>query len=751
MSCCAAEIGLSVVAPAADVSPEELALASKDLGDGLRQTVLAVPAMRCAACIGAIEAALSGVGGVERARANLSARRVVVDWRPAGRATPDLAGTLAAIGYAANLPSSEAGDEDPALAGLIRGLAVAGFCSMNIMLLSVSVWSGADPAMRQTFHLISALLAFPAVFYAGATFYRSAWRALSHGRTNMDVPISVGILLSFGLSLYDTATGAPHAYFEAATSLIFVLLVGRVLDHSMRRKAKSAVAALTRLVPRGATVLRDDGTADYVDISKVEPEMRLRIARGDRVPADGVVEQGHAELDAALITGESLWRSTGKGGSVQAGELNVGNPFVLRAAAAPADSAIAEMTRMIEAAEDGRSGYRRLADRAARLYAPVVHTLAALAFAAWFLATGDLHTAVTIAAAVLIITCPCALGLAVPMVQVVLARRLFDQGVMATDGSAFERLREIDTVVFDKTGTLTAGTPRLLDAAAAAPETLALAASLASFSAHPMARAIAGASTAATASFESVREVPGMGLEGRTGGAVFRLGRPEWALAASEGETGAAVTIFARDGRELARFAFGEQVRRGARELVATLRARGMNVVMLSGDSQAAASHVAGMLGIADSRGGLLPGDKVQAVRALQAEGHKVLMIGDGINDAPALRTADASMAPSSASDVGRSAADFVFLGEDLRVVADVFTQVEKAAVLIRQNFALAVLYNLVSLPIAFAGYVTPLIAAVAMSSSSLIVVANALRLGRSQERARMPGKKGARVARVEA
>ena len=728
MSCCHGEIGLGVPPSRVDTLAKELAIASRDLGGGRQQTVLSVPGMHCAACIGAVEAALSAVPGVERVRANLSLRRVTVDWTRGGRAAPDLLGALPAIGFDANLPTAEIDGEDPAFAGLVRSLAVAGFCSMNIMLLSISVWSGADPATRQAFHGISALLALPAVFYAGAIFHRSAWRALAHRQTNMDVPISVGILLTFALSFYDTITDAPHAYFEAATSLVFVLLIGRVLDHAVRRKARSAVVALTRLVPRGAAVLQSDGRLDFIALGEVEAGMRLSVAAGERVPADGVVVDGIAELDAALITGESLTRSVGAGGVVRAGELNISSPFILRTTAAPANSTVAEMARMIEVAEDDRSRYRRLADRAASLYAPVVHGLAVLAFVFWLLAAGNLHNALTIAVAVLIITCPCALGLAVPMVQVMLARRLFERGVMATDGSAFERLHEIDTIVFDKTGTLTTGTPRLDGLADIAPETLKLAAALAGASVHPMAKAIAKSTAAGSLPrFTDVREEPGMGLEGSFAGDLYRLGRPEWALTVQDNSSS---TVLAKNGAALASFTFAEVLRPGALDLVAALKARGLDTILMSGDSTEAVNTVAEALGIADSRAQLLPADKVKGIKDLQAGGRKVLMIGDGINDAPALRAADVSMAPASASDIGRKAADFVFLGNDLRVVMDTIDGVAKASVLVRQNFALAALYNMISLPIALTGYVTPLIAAVAMSSSSLLVVANALRLG---------------------
>ncbi|RVI51319.1 cation-translocating P-type ATPase [Sinorhizobium medicae] len=735
MSCCSG-IAVPITAGAGDKSAraEEIRLASRDLGDGLRQTILTLPDVHCAACIAAVERALRKISGVELARVNLSSRRVTINWRGNDDESSDFAAELAKIGYASHLASIEEDGQDPVLSSLLKALAVAGFSAMNIMILSVSVWSGADPATRHAFHLISAALALPAIVYSGRVFYRSAWEALRHGRTNMDVPISVGVLLAFALSVYDTLHNAAYAYFDASTSLLFVLLAGRTLDHLMRGRARSAVGALERLAPRGANVIRADGAIDYVPLSEIKPGMHLLVAAGERVPVDGVIVKGASELDCSLVSGESAWKRAEPGSALQAGVMNVGNPLTLLATVSADGSFLAEMTRMMEAAESGRSTYRRIADRAASLYAPVVHGVALLSMFGWFYGTGDLHKSVTIAIAVLIITCPCALGLAVPMVQVVAARRLFERGIMARDGSAFERLNDIDTVLFDKTGTLTLGEMRLVNAGDLQPRLLSLAAAMARVSRHPASTAVALAGAGrhtAPVEFDSLEEVHGCGIEGRAGDAVYRLGRPSWASNATQVDLGtSSATVLSKDGETTAVFAFEESVRPGARELVQTLRSAGVSVRIFSGDRSAAVSSIAGQLEIEAFSAELLPDEKVEAIRALAAKGRKVLMIGDGLNDAPALAAAHVSIAPSSATDVGRSASDFVFLGQSLLAVRDIILTAARADVLIRQNFAMAIAYNVVSVPFAIAGLVTPLAAALAMSLSSIVVVGNALRLG---------------------
>ncbi|MDP3895811.1 MAG: cation-translocating P-type ATPase [Mesorhizobium sp.] len=735
MSCCApgSELALDVDRQAqAGPSSEEVALASRVLGNGLRQSDLSVPGVHCGACIQAIESTLAALPDVDYARVNLSTKRVSVRWR--GDAPPPLAATLTRLGYVSHLYDEAADRKDDTLSELIRAVGVSGFAAANIMLLSVSVWSGAEGATRDLFHWVSALIAIPALVMAGGIYFRSAWSVLRHGRMNMDVPIAIGVSLAYAMSLFETINHGDHAYFDASVTLLFFLLIGRTLDHVMREKARSAVRGLAALTPRGAVVLGEDGSRDYRPLSEIEPGMRLLIAAGERIPVDARVVSGSSDLDGSLVTGESDPLTAGPGASLRGGMLNLTGPLTIEATAAAKDSFLAEMVRLMEVAEGGRAKYRRIADRASALYAPVVHLTAFLTFLGWMAVSGDWHRAITIAIAVLIITCPCALGLAVPIVQVVAARRLFERGIMVKDGSAMERLAEIDTVVFDKTGTLTAGRPLLLNAADIDAGSLALAAALAAHSRHPLSQAIAGRAPASrdVPAFDHVAEIAGLGLEARADGSTWRLGRSGWATGAATGSDAASVntdTVLARDGKIIARFAFADTLREGGAAAISALKAQGLEVEILSGDRDAAVQDVGQALDIETQRAGMLPRDKTARLAELQAEGHKALMVGDGLNDAPALSAAHVSMAPASAADIGRNAADFVFLRDSLAAVPFAVDIARRADRLVRQNFALAIGYNIIAVPIAILGHVTPLIAAIAMSLSSIIVIANAMRL----------------------
>lgn len=734
MSCCApgAEAGLELERPTHGLpSTEELKLASQALGDGLHQVDLSVPGVHCGACIQKIEEALGRLDQVESARVNLSTRRVSVRWR--GDDAPPIADTIGGLGYEANLFDIAGAEKDETLAELIRAVAIAGFAAGNIMLLSVSVWSGADEATRDLFHWVSALIAIPALAFAGRIYFRSAWSALSHGRMNMDVPIALGVSLAYGMSLYETINHGPHAYFDAAVSLLFFLLIGRTLDHVMRNRARAAVLGLAKLAPRGAIVVGPEGARDYRPLSEVEAGMRLFIAAGDRIPVDARVIDGRSELDASLITGESAPQAVAAGSIVRAGTHNLTGPLTVEAVATAGDSFLSEMLRMMEAAEGGRARYRRIADRVSALYAPVVHLTALATFIGWMIASGDWHLSITIAIAVLIITCPCALGLAVPIVQVVAARRLFENGIMVRDGSALERLAEVDTIVFDKTGTLTLGHPRLVNAASIDPDALAVASALARHSRHPLSGAIARASTGhAGVSFQGIVEQPGLGIEATARGRTWRLGRAAWALsgadqAGAERQDG---TILAEGGVLRARFDFEDALRPDAASAVRSLHQSGYSVEVLSGDRAPVADRVAKVLDIEAVSADLLPADKVERLAELAAQGRRAAMVGDGLNDAPALAAAHVSIAPATAADIGRNAADFVFLRSSLSAVPLAIEVSRKADRLVRQNLGLAIAYNAIAVPIAILGYVTPLIAAIAMSGSSMIVIGNALRLG---------------------
>lgn len=729
MSCCApgAESALELDRSGGP-SIDEIRLASRSLGGGLVQVDFAVPEVHCAACIRTIETALQKLPGVAGARLNLSTKRVSVRLREGE--FPPLVATLSRLGYEAHLFDRENDSgKDPVLSELIRAVAVAGFAATNIMLLSVSVWSGATDATRDLFHWVSALIAIPALAFAGRIYFRSAWNALSRGRMNMDVPIAVGITLAYALSLYETINHGPHAYFDASVSLLFFLLIGRTLDHVMREKARTAVSGLRRLAARGATIVACDGTLSYVPVEEIAKGDVILVAAGERVPVDALVIKGASEVDRSLVSGESELEPVGKGTALQAGTLNLTGALTLEAVAAAKDSFLAEMVRLMEAAEGGRALYRRIADRTSALYAPVVHLTALITFLGWLFASGDWHRAMVIAIAVLIITCPCALGLAVPIVQVVAARRLFEQGVMVKDGSAMERLAGIDTVIFDKTGTLTLGTLRLVNGDRIIPADMAVAAQLAMHSRHPVARAIAEANRDVSMKsqiLDAVNEVPGFGLEASMNGSVWRLGRAQWALDDGAEAMG---TVLSCDGVLRASFVCEDRLRAGAAETVAELAGQGLVVEMLTGDHDANAKVTAGQAGIDAYRSGMLPGEKVARIAAFADRGRKVLMVGDGLNDAPALAAAHVSMAPATAADIGRNAADFVFLRESLTVIPFALDISRKAGRLIRQNLAFAIAYNFVAVPIAIFGYVTPLVAAIAMSLSSIVVIANAMRL----------------------
>jgi Cu2+-exporting ATPase len=691
-------------------------------GEPIRRTVFTVPGAHCAACIARIERGLAAVPGIVSARLNLTARQLSVAHSEALQ-IPDLVAAIDRIGFAAQpLTDEAASTQDKQTRSLLRATGVAGFAAMNIMLLSVSVWSGAAGATRDLFHLLSGLIAIPTVAYAGQPFFRSAWAALKRGRTNMDVPISIGVLLVTALSLFEALTGGPHAYFDGVVMLLFFLLVGRSLDGVMRDRARDGVTALLKQTAPGALVIGDDGRSSWVKAEELRPGMRMLVAAGERLAADGIVECGTSNLDLSLLTGESAPVRSGVDDVVHAGTLNLDAPLTVRVTAAGQDRSVAEIARLMGEAGQGRSHYVRIADRAARLYAPAVHTLAATSFVVWLLLGAGVHQALLIAAAVLIITCPCALGLAVPAAQIVAAGSLMRAGVLVKDGSALERLAETDRAVFDKTGTLTLGRPELVNAGALATEDKRIALALARTSRHPLAEAVRRALEAegiVPATISEIVEQPGFGISAIHDGETVSLAR-------GEAENGLA-TAFARDARTTL-LRFEDRLRPGTREAIERLRALGIESSIASGDSAPSVAAATKGLNLT-ALTGMRPKDKLDLIGRLHRSGRKVLMVGDGLNDGPALAAGHVSMAPGSASDVGQNGADAVFLGDSLLPVAKAVVAARRTMRVVRQNFAIAIAYNAVAVPLAFMGLVTPLVAALAMSGSSVIVVANALRL----------------------
>ena len=688
-------------------------------------TRFTVPGMRCAGCIAKIERELPKVDGVIAARVNFSSKRVAIEHDPA-LAEEAMTDALLHLGFESQpIDENPLGDEVGDRKILTRALGVAGFGMMNIMLLSVSIWAGAEGATRELFHWLSALIALPVIAYSGRPFFASAWMALKYRRTNMDVPISIGVLLATGLSIYEVIAGGGHAYFESAVMLLFFLLAGRALDAEMRSRTRAGIGALLGRMGKSASVIGPDGSIRRVAARELEPGMLVLVAAGEALAADGEVEEGSSALDNAMLTGESTPDSIGPGSSVHAGAINLGSPFRMRLTRTADDTALAEIARLMDEAGQSRSTYVRIADRASRLYAPLVHSLSALAFAGWMIAGAGWHQSLVIAIAVLIITCPCAMGLAVPTAQVVASGALLKRGLLVKDGSALERLAEVDVALFDKTGTLTLGEPRP-DISALAPEARSVALGLAQSSRHPLSRGLAETLRAAgvePADIIYITEESGTGLSGEWHGLPVALERPE--------STATDLATRLRIGEHVTTLHFADPLRPDAADALAMLGEAGITASVLSGDRDEPVQAVADRLGL-KATAQASPQDKLAVLEALRDAGCKPLMVGDGLNDGPALAAAHASIAPGTASDASQQAADAVFIGERLIPVALAVRVARRTMQIVRQNFGFAIAYNALAVPLALFGFVTPLIAAIAMSLSSLVVVANSLRLAGS-------------------
>jgi P-type Cu2+ transporter len=712
----------------------DLSLYTKPAGDGIVGMDLAVDGIACGACIARIEGAVKSVPGVTEARLNFTNRRLHIAWADGAVKPAQILQVLEDNGYHGHPFEPLRAEQEEAVEArrLTRCLAVAGFAAMNIMLLSVSVWSGnvtdITAETRDFFHWASALIALPAAAYAGRPFFVSAWRALKSRSLNMDVPISLGVILALGMSVVETAKHAEHAYFDSAIMLLFFLLVGRALDHAMRRKTRAIAGNLAALKAETAHRFAGDELVS-VPVGALKAGDRLLIKPGERVPADGTVHGGTSEVDESLITGETTRRKVTAGTTIYAGSMNYSGALTLKVTATGGSALVDEIEKLLEKAASAKSRVIRLADRASRVYAPVVHLTAALTLIGWLVAGAGLHDALVTAIAVLIITCPCALALAIPAVQVVASGTLFQANVILNSGDAIERLAEADTVVFDKTGTLTLPEPRVANATRLDYGLLQKAARLALSSRHPLAAALAR-ETATRAPFEGAVEEPGRGVRVVIDGVEARLGAAEFCgVKCNSGPESAGVShiYFSYRGQTLA-ITICQTLRTDAVAVIKALRARGLDIRILSGDRSGAVEPVAQALGVEYWKAGLKPAEKIALIEMLRDNGRHVLMVGDGLNDAPSLAAAQVSLSPISAADVTQAQADAVFLGERLKPVLDAIVIARRARALMTENLWLAAIYNAVAVPIAIAGAVTPLIAALAMSGSSMLVTLNALR-----------------------
>lgn len=705
---------MTAACPACVAAPAAL-----ELAEVAAARPFSVPSIHCAVCIGAIETHLASVKGVRDARVNATQKRVMVS-----STLPDaqVVEELKSIGYEA-FPLDQAAlscADDSVGRGLLLRMGVAGFAMMNVMLLSVAVWSGASDATRDLFHLISAMIALPAVIYAARPFFDHAWQALRARRMNMDVPISLAIALAALMSLYEALNGGAHAYFDAALSLTFFLLIGRYLEHRTKSAARSAASELAALEVHTA-YRRIKGNVENVSVNALQVGDVVLVHSGMRVPVDGDLLSDQAFTDRSFLTGESEPVEHSLFEPLCAGEVNLGAPFEIKVTAIGQDTRLSRIAALVATAENARNTYTSLADKAAQIYAPVVHILAALSFAGWMLFDGDLRHALNVAIAVLIITCPCALGLAVPAVSTAAISRLYRLGFLVKSGTALERLAVVRTMVFDKTGTLTK--PGFaFDLGRLSAEQKAVAKALADQSSHPLSKTLSSHLVGTQpAALDDVAEVTGQGIEGRLNGKTVALGRAAWVgargddLTLSIDKTSCPLTPT-------------QTVLENAASLAPRLRILEITAEILSGDTEEKTRELAQSLSFEHWRSGISPEQKANIIQG-RRQNAPVCMVGDGINDTAALANASVSIAPGTALDATRNAADVIIVGDALEQIPTVIQVARKAVQLSKQNFGIAVLYNLIAIPIAVSGFATPLVAALAMSASSITVLCNAMRV----------------------
>ena len=714
-------------------------------GAGLEQSEFFAEGMHCANCARSIRTKVGALPGVQKVDVNLTTTRVSVAWDPLIQRLGAVLEEIQRLGFKP-VPLSGAAAEAARRSerrGMQKRIGLAGLVAMQMSMYTVGLYAGAlsgiDPWIAQLLRVTSMLLAVPVLFYSGSPFLRGAWHDLRRRSLGMDVPVAAALLLAFGASVINTWRGQGQVYFDSVAMFVFFLLMGRYVEMNVRRGSLDAGEALARSLPARVTRLLANGGNEKVALEQVQAGDRLLVARGAVVPVDGVLAEGFALVDESLITGESLPVTRGAGATLPGGAINLGAPCTLVAQHAARESTLANMVALIERAQSERPPQALAADRAASHFVLWIVILAALVTCAWLIVNPARAFEATLA--VLVVTCPCALSLATPVALAAATTRLARQGVLITRASALERLAAIDTVVLDKTGTLTEQRMQLGAAEylgnPASEQLLAIAASLEQHSTHPLATAFTSA-TGARVSVERVSEQSGQGLEGEIAGSRWRIGRQDYvAQLAGTGAPGAAahdderVWLGSAAGYAAA-FEIIDSLRPEAAAGAQRLRLLGLDLIIASGDRQATVQRIARALGIAEAHGRLDPGAKLALIRTVQQRGHKVLMVGDGINDGPVLAAADVSGAMGGGAAIAHAAADMLLMNESLGTVGTAVEVARGAARLVAANLRWALLYNLCAVPLAALGLVPPWLAAVGMSASSLYVVWRAHRFARS-------------------
>ncbi len=724
----------------------------RQLGETEREASLLLEGITCAACIWLNEKHIGSLAGVTAVDINYATRRARVRWDEAQIKLSDILAAIASIGYRA-YPYDAAKNEEISRKerrDALWRLWVAGFGMMQVMMYAYPVYI-ADGDMTADIESLmrwaSLLLTAPVVFYSSAPFFRSAWRDLKLHRVGMDVPVALGVGAAFLASCWATVTQQGEVYFDSVTMFVFFLLGGRYLEMTARQKALSVTEALAKLLPAFAQIMPNfpvDRSTQQCVVADLRPGDVVLVRPGEVMPADGRVVEGVSCANESLLTGESRPVPKSPGMRVTGGSINAESPLVVRVEEVGEETRLSAIIRLMERAAAEKPKIVELADRIASYFVAALLLVALAVAVGWYFV--DPSKALWITVSVLVVTCPCALSLATPIALTVAAGALAKDGLLVTRGHAIETLARATHFVFDKTGTLTTGRMRLVDVLATASlpqdECLSIAAALEQASEHPVANALRTAAVDRTMPLvENALSVAGQGIEGVIAGCRFRIGRPDYVLRLSGGslpdvaaawlESGDTVVVLGDASACLALFRLGDEIRPEAKPLIEALHEKGRQVVLLTGDAPSVAGRVAGTLGIADVRAGATPQGKHDCVSQLQGEGAIVAMVGDGVNDAPVLAQAQVSIAMGGGAQLARTQADFVLLSENLDHLRRGMLRGEKTLRVIRQNLWWSFAYNFVALPLAIAGFVTPWMAGIGMSASSLLVVLNSLRIQR--------------------
>jgi Cu2+-exporting ATPase len=717
-------------------------------GEHVREAALILEGIVCAACVWLNERHVGHLPGVLEFRVNYSTHRARVGWDERRIKLSEILAAIAAIGYIAHPfdPNRQEALQKRERSVALRRLAVAGLGSMQVMMLAVGLYvgdyQGMEDWIRAFLRWICLILTVPVVTYSAQSFYQGAWRDLRRRQLGMDVPVSLAILAAFAASVWQTWQGGGEVYYDSVTMFVFFLLTGRFLEMTARHRAAQISEALVRMLPATATRLNAAGQEEIVPIAELAPGDGVLVRPGETIPADGRVEEGASSVDESLLTGESLPLPKRAGEALIGGAVNVDSPLVMRIEKVGTETVLSAIVRLLDRAQGEKPRLALLADRIAGWFVAALLVVAVVVFSAWW-SSSDFNTAFRITLAVLVVTCPCALSLATPTAIVAATGALTRLGVLTTRGHALETLARATHVIFDKTGTLTFG--RLQVAAVEtvsgleARHGLALAAALERGSEHPVGRALAEAAGESIPLATDVHNTPGSGIEGWIAGRRYRVGRPEFAAALNQSAVAGrddldAASTWVALGNEtglLAWFQLTDALRPGAAATVKALRGRGLTVELLSGDRPDAVAHVAREAGIAAATGGLSPQDKLDRLRELQGQGAVAAMVGDGVNDAPVLAAAQVSLAMGSGTQLAHATADMILLSEKLEHLVGGVDMARRTLTIMRENFAWAIGYNLIALPLAAGGWLTPWMSAIGMSFSSLLVVVNALRLRR--------------------